>query len=73
MTDEEKKSFLPVIYETNSQNLKYISMFAIITSTLQIVVFYLRSREATGTEWVWRQHIIYAHLAIIGFFMLISV
>lgn len=73
MTDEEKKSFLPVICETNSQNLKYISMFAIITSTLQIVVFYLRSREATGTEWVWRQHIIYAHLAIIGFFMLISV
>ncbi len=70
---EEKERFLLVICARNTLNLKLISLFTIATSTLQTITFYIRSQGITGTEWIWRQYIIFSHLIIIGFYLLILI
>jgi signal transduction histidine kinase len=73
LSPEEKEIFHTVIGLENIRRVQILSLFAIPTSALYLLIFQLKAGAATGIEYQWRTAISISHTVFLISFTIISI
>ncbi|MFZ5940712.1 MAG: sensor histidine kinase [Bacteroidota bacterium] len=72
LKESERDILRKEIATENIRRVFYLSIIAVPVSLTQIIIFWLKLPEATGTEYHWRMGIIYSHAVISISFLFLS-